>query len=648
MSLTWKILVILFIVTVLTIAGVMILSSSTSQPQSELSTAEIETTATGDEQPEEQSGLTPVEEPPGISQSDEDEVTYIHGAPDDSTQPEPGQPMGLSDIQTRGIGDRNDGMTRPGFPGTRPTDGTISSPGGEQTTISPEGDGGPSSISSLDDLTGITDIQGISPGTGPGASGASTMFPDGDTQAGLPFDIGSMEPGTHTSPPAGIPLPPTGTAIPSLNEPVPDELDGDAVQERVGKRFILPPIISDDFLTTVIGDKKFTLVYADFIDSDKIEGITELHGNVRIQYKDNVIESEEAIIHKEEDWARFFGEGGVFAKNDDGELRCDELEAHFDTKIAYLTGPVDIIRYANTEDELDRLPDDATKREKIERALKKKETHITCIDAEYAWGDKIVDLHNGVRIEQEDKYVECEELHSENKTEEGLLTGDVVLHQDNGQWLFDEKVITDEDELVTHVVGREKTTVYCDELEYKSEDDWYQLRDNVHGVQPDKEGKCDTLTFDDSEDVHLLTLDKDVWLHQENGDWLFEAELIGEDESDDVKDDARKWATLTCDELLIHTDTEDAEASGSVDVKQEHQKGKSDKAFYKREYDLLHLVGNVEVQREEKNTVFAEEVFLFLTSRIFEARGNVRTTAWMDVDEEQRKKEEEKNKEAEG
>ena len=99
---------------------------------------------------------------------------------------------------------------------------------------------------------------------------------------------------------------------------------------------------------------------------------------------------------------------------------------------------------------------------------------------------------------------------------------------------------------------------------------------------------------------------------------------------------------------MVHTDTEDAEASGSVHVKQEHQKGKSDKAFYKRAYDMLHLVGNVEVQREEKNTIFAEEVFLFLTSRIFEARGNVRSTAWVDVEEEDRKREEEKNKGVEG
>ncbi len=643
MSLAWKILVILFIVAILTIAAVMIFSSSTTQPQPELSAAEIETIAPGDEQPEGQPGLTPIEQPREIPQSGEGEITYIHGAPDDSAQPESDTHIGLGDIMPGSIAGRDDGQTRPGFPGTHPTDGTIPSPGGEQTIISPGEDDGSAATFGLDGLTGIPDLQGISPGAGPGASGASTLFPDGGIQSGLPFDIGSMDPGTGTSPPSGIPLPPTGTSIPSLDEAVPDELDA-AVQERVGKRFVLPPIIGGNLLTTVIGDKKFTLVYADFIDSDKIEGITKLRGNVRIQYKDNIIESDKAIIHKEEDWARFFGESGVFAKNDDGELRCDKLIAHFDTKIVDMFGPVDIIRYANTEDELDRLPDDATRREKIERALKKKETHITCTDAEYAWGDKIVDLHNGVRIEQEDKYIECEELHSESKTEKGLLTGDVVLHQDNGQWLFDEKVITDEDKKVTQVVGREETTVYCDELEYKGEEDWYQLRDNVHGIQPDKEGKCDTLTLDDSEDVHLLTLDEDVWLHQENGDWLFEAELIGEDESDDVKDDARKWATLTCDELVIHTDTEDAEATGSVYVKQEHQEGMSDRAFYKREYDMLHLVGNVEVQREEKNTVFAEEVFLFLTSRIFEARGNVRSTAWVDVEEEDRKREEEKNK----
>ena len=171
------------------------------------------------------------------------------------------------------------------------------------------------------------------------------------------------------------------------------------------------------------------------------------------------------------------------------------------------------------------------------------------------------------------------------------------------------------------------------------------MRDNVHGVQRDKEGKCDLLTIDDSEDVHLLTLDGDVWLHQENGDWLFEGEVISEDESDKVKEDARKWATLTCDILYWHTDTEDAEAEGDVYIKQEHQNGKADRADYIRKYDVIRLFGNVAVKREEKHTLFCDEAMLFMTTRIFEALGDVRTTAWLDVDEELDKREEEKEKE---
>ena len=167
------------------------------------------------------------------------------------------------------------------------------------------------------------------------------------------------------------------------------------------------------------------------------------------------------------------------------------------------------------------------------------------------------------------------------------------------------------------------------------------MRDNVHGVQPDKEGKCKTLTMDDSDDVKLMTLEEDVWLHQENGDWLIEGEVVDKDESEETKEDIRKWATLTCEELIIHTDTEDAEATGEVYIEQEHQNGKADKAFYIREFDMIRLEGNVEVHREEKNTVFANEALLFMSTRIFEARGDVRTTAFIDVEEERGKREEE-------
>ena len=85
----------------------------------------------------------------------------------------------------------------------------------------------------------------------------------------------------------------------------------------------------------------------------------------------------------------------------------------------------------------------------------------------------------------------------------------------------------------------------------------------------------------------------------------------------------------------------------NVYVEQEHQNGKSDEAFYLRKFDMIHLVGNVEVQREDKNTVFAEEAFLFMTTRIFEARGNVRSTAWVDVEEERSQREEEEEAEGE-
>jgi len=485
-------------------------------------------------------------------------------------------------------------------------------------------------------------MQGSSPGTGPefgGMPGGSMASPMGQGQAGfpqqLPFGGGPFAPGMGAMPSipqgSGGPLPPLNGAGPSE-----DEFDVPS-----GQRFILPPIIGENLLNTVLGDKKFTLVYADRIDKDKQKKITNLHGNVRIQYKDNVIESAEAILNDDEQWARFFGEGGVFAKNDDGELRCDELETHFETKIAYVKGSVDIIRYANTEDELIALPADATRRQKVERALKKKQTHITCASGEYDWGKKIGDLHTNVHIEQVDKYADCDELHFERETESGSLKGNVVVHQDNGKWLFDEKVVTNEDRKVMRSIVNEKTTINCDELEFNGDKDWLQMRGNVYGVQRDKEGKCKTLTLDDSDEIKLLTLEDDVWLHQINGEWLIAGEIVDKDESDKVKEDVRKPATLTCKKLVVHTDTEDAEATGGVNMEQEHQKGKADVAYYVRQFDMIKLKGNVEVQREEKNTIFADEAILFMTTRVFEAYGNVRSTAFIDVEEERSKRKEE-------
>ena len=131
-----------------------------------------------------------------------------------------------------------------------------------------------------------------------------------------------------------------------------------------------------------------------------------------------------------------------------------------------------------------------------------------------------------------------------------------------------------------------------------------------------------------------LLMEGDVFFRQENGDWLFEYDVVREEEeSEDAVEQYRKWANGSCDVFHVWMDDEIVEATGSVFGEQENQRGSCDFLRYIGELDMMYVRGNVDVQREDKHKLLSEEGFIFFTTNIFEALGAVQTTVMVDVEE---------------
>ena len=126
-----------------------------------------------------------------------------------------------------------------------------------------------------------------------------------------------------------------------------------------------------------------------------------------------------------------------------------------------------------------------------------------------------------------------------------------------------------------------------------------------------------------------------VFIRQENGDWLFDYDIVDEEEETEENiEQYRKWANGSCDMLHVWTVDEIVEAIGSVYGEQDNQNLATDFAKYIADLDMVYLNGHVAVNREGKHSLLSNEAFMFLTTNIFEALGNVQTRVMVDVEEQ--------------
>lgn len=376
---------------------------------------------------------------------------------------------------------------------------------------------------------------------------------------------------------------------------------------------------------------------ADKITRDKLAHTIYLEGNAKVVYKDMVILSDFAEFNDDEDWGKFWGDSGVLCENDDGICKSESLEALFadDQKVAYFHENVEAFVYGR--DYEDKLEDDAPKKERLKRALGQDDTTIYCDEAEYYWGDKLffgwVEDSDVVKIVQEGRTAQAKQIFHDKNKDHTILEDDVKLWQKDGNWLFDRDVVTDKEDKWANAIMRPETTITCDILEILGEEEITTLEGNVLAVQATKRAGADKAVNDDKEKI--FTAEGNVNFHQENGDWLVEHKIVDpEEETEDTMEDLAKPADGVTDRFKMWTETEDFEAEGNIRVWQEHQEAKMDYAKYLKEMDRLGVSGNVEVHREDKHNLLSNEGILWLTTKVYEAFGDVKSDAMLDVEEE--------------
>jgi hypothetical protein len=131
-----------------------------------------------------------------------------------------------------------------------------------------------------------------------------------------------------------------------------------------------------------------------------------------------------------------------------------------------------------------------------------------------------------------------------------------------------------------------------------------------------------------------LIMRGNVFFRQENGNWLFDYDVIREEEETEKDiEQYKKWANGSCDLLHVWMDDEITEASGTISGEQDNQDIACDFMRYVGDLDMLYMRGNLAVHREDKHQLMSQEGFIFFSTKVFEALGSVQTTVMVDVEE---------------
>lgn len=248
---------------------------------------------------------------------------------------------------------------------------------------------------------------------------------------------------------------------------------------------------------------------------------------------------------------------------------------------------------------------------------------ITGRHLRYLNADKRTEISDEVSLVKKDAVIYADKLTIYHQDKTADLSGAVRLRRRSGRLAAgslryfneEERLIAEHQVKLTIIDGQQKTAVRADLIAFY--------------LDPAKE-----MLFSGSVEVDLgrnnawakegsyLEKSKELKLKDHVQAVFTKAAEAAKAKSQTAKEILKGQTHLTADELVISTQTGNAQASGSVYVKQKGKEAKADRAAYDDKIDLLVLTGNVYLKQGAK-WIHCRQVNASVSSESFEAVGSV-------------------------
>ncbi|MEP0814351.1 MAG: LPS export ABC transporter periplasmic protein LptC [bacterium] len=346
-----------------------------------------------------------------------------------------------------------------------------------------------------------------------------------------------------------------------------------------------------------------------FIPNGRITGNTtdklyHVEGGLEVYYFDVKITADEADIDQNTETATL--SGNVFFEDPEYRITCNKLFVDYKNNWMSAEGFVQFNRYNEGKA---KVVETLSKRNRLITVLKNKTTKVYCGKLNYNWDTEDFSAEGEVKVVQEGLTIEASEMSYEKATGNYSLSGDVVLVMDNYDWLYQAKVVAQEDADLVKSLTKRKTTIKCESMLVNDENGNVRClkgtgEDRVTVDQGDKRLECDDLAVDDAKKT--MTTKGNVKYWQKDGNWLVEGGLIKREEAEkELLDEIQEPMTILAETMLFDYDKRKMEglAGDGETIKIEGRKGRgaqSKKMTFDDKEKLLEMSGGVIINSGEE------------------------------------------------
>ncbi len=169
---------------------------------------------------------------------------------------------------------------------------------------------------------------------------------------------------------------------------------------------------------------------------------------------------------------------------------------------------------------------------------------------------------------------------------------------------------------------KEGSRISCATAEALFDEDRAFMYGSIEVEQKNKKATSLRAEYDD--DGRSITLQDSVEVVIEKLKNVMKKESVERYKSDEARKSLETRTLVSCNRLVISTDSGDAQAYGNVHVTQSSKEARSDKATYAEDDQNIVLTGNVFMKRGS-DWVKADKVVVSVDKDIFEAIGQVET-----------------------
>lgn len=252
----------------------------------------------------------------------------------------------------------------------------------------------------------------------------------------------------------------------------------------------------------------------------------------------------------------------------------------------------------------------------------------------YEWKNKKGTAQENVTIASEGRSAVSDKIAFDRERKSYNLTGNVKIHQENGDWL-EKRDVFDKDDDKARRLAKKPTDITCAEALFDDDRKLTVLGGDVHIVQKHVDIKSKTVLINTKRKV--FEAEGDVRYEQDQGDWLFEEKFIDkEDLDEDLEKKIRGRLQASADRLVSQYGEDIIYIEGNVKFTQGKNSATAEKLWHYGDTKRTVLEGKVAIVDDRGRDFTAERVIYDRTAKTVEAFTSVKGST--DLKELEKKK----------